>query len=235
LGVRLNKYLALSGVASRRHSDELIESGRVKINGKVALLGLVVNEGDQVTVDGKLVKSAEQKVYLMLNKPINYITTMSDDRNRPTVMQLLPKLPVRVFPVGRLDWDTEGILLFTNDGDLANKLMHPSNEVGKTYLATIRGAFGEAQLKKFKAGVALGDFTTSRAEAKIVKASGADTVVELTIHEGKNRQVRRMFEAIGCEVAKLKRVALGKLRLGELKSGAVRYLTEEEINYLCMA
>ena len=235
MGVRLNKFLAAASVASRRGGDQLIADGKVKINGAVAVLGSVVEPSDVVTVNGKQVKASEEKVYLMLNKPAGYITTVSDDRGRPTVMQLLPDTEVRVFPVGRLDYDTQGLLLFTNDGDLAQKLMHPSKEFVKTYVATVAGVVTQKELAELESGVDIGGFVTSKAKAKVLSSDARKTKVELKIHEGKNRQVRRMFEAVGHTVAALERVALGKLSLGGLKVGAWRYLSKDEINYLCSA
>ena len=235
MGIRLNKFLAASGVGSRRHCDEFIEKGRVKINGQTAELGSVVNDGDEVVFDGKKLQQQTQKVYLMLNKPTGYVTTVSDDRGRATVMKLLPKLEVRVFPVGRLDYDTEGLLLFTNDGDLAQKLMHPSHEHTKTYVAKVKGVVSSAELNKLCTGVDIGDFVTSKAEVRLISQTASSSVVEIVVHEGKNRQIRRMLAAVGHDVLELRRVALGKLRLGTLGLGKVRTLTDDEIKYLCKA
>jgi len=228
LSIRINKYLADSGVGSRRKCDELIIAGKVIINGAKAELGSQVTEGDKVELDGKPVSGQKANVYYMLNKPVGYVTTVSDDRGRRTVMELLPKGASRVFPVGRLDYDTSGLLLLTNDGDLAYKLTHPSKETSKTYVATVLGNVTDATLNKLRNGVDIDGFKTSKAGAKLIKA-GDQSVVELIIHEGKNRQVRRMFDAVGHKVVELKRVAIGSLVMGSLKIGKIRELTKDEI------
>lgn len=231
--MRLNKFMAACGVASRRKCDEIIAEKRVKINGNtVTKLGVDVGKLDTVTLDDKPIFVDENFVYLMLNKPVGFITSVSDPQGRKTVMQLLPKLESRVFPVGRLDYDTSGLLLFTNDGDLAQKLMHPKNEFGKTYIATVNGCVTKSDLQKLRNGVDIGNFVTSRASAEILNCQKGKTEVKLTIHEGKNRQVRRMFESLGKKVEKLQRVFLGKLGLYGLPVGKVRKLTKDEINYL---
>lgn len=231
--MRINKFLADQGVASRRHADAMIEAGRVTINGKVATLGANVEETDEVIVDGKLISVAEKKEeYYIMNKPKGVICTVSDDRGRKTVMDLLPEGVGRVFPVGRLDYETEGLLILTNDGDLSYRLTHPTNEIPKTYMAKIEGTMTEKDLNPLRSGVELDGVMTKKCKAHIVETHKEYTKVHVTITEGRNRQVRRMFEAIGRNVAFLKRVSIGKLKLSGLNRGEVRPLTEEEIAYL---
>lgn len=231
--MRINKFLAEKGIASRRHADEMISAGRVLINGMVATLGASVEEGDEVTVDNVPVSKTEKKEeFYIMNKPKGVICTVSDDRGRKTVMDLLPETVGRVFPVGRLDYETEGLLILTNDGDTAYRLTHPTNDVPKTYLARIEGTMTEKDLNRIRSGVELDGIMTKKCKAHIVETNKAYTKVHVTITEGRNRQVRRMFEAIGRNVAFLKRVSIGKLKLSGLDRGEVRALTEEEILYL---
>ena len=231
--MRINKFLAEKGVASRRHADEMIAAGRVKINGAVATLGAGVDETDEVLVDGILLSREEKKEkYYIMNKPKGVICTVSDDRGRKTVMDLLPESVGRVFPVGRLDYETEGLLILTNDGDLAFRLTHPTSEIPKTYLVRIEGTMTEKDLNPIRSGVELDGVLTKKCKAHIVETDKAYTKVHITITEGRNRQVRRMFEAIGRSVAFLKRVSIGRLKLTGLDRGEVRPLTEQEIAYL---
>lgn len=231
--MRINKYLAEKGIASRRHADAMIAAGRVTINGKVASLGEDVEEKDTVLVDGNPVSTGETIFeYYLMNKPKGVICTVSDDRGRKTVMDLLPEGVGRVFPVGRLDYDTEGLLILTNDGDLSFRLTHPSNEIPKTYMAKIEGTLTEKDLNPIRSGVELDGALTKKCKAHIVETNKAYTKVHITITEGKNRQVRRMFEAIGRTVSLLRRVNIGKLKLTGLDRGKVRKLTEEEVAYL---
>lgn len=231
--MRINKFLAEKGVASRRHADEMIAKGRVSINGKVATLGENVEETDEVLVDGNPLSREEKKEeYYIMNKPKGVICTVSDDRGRKTVMDLLPETAGRVFPVGRLDYETEGLLIFTNDGDLAFRLTHPTSEIPKTYLVRIEGTMTEKDLNPIRSGVELDGVLTKKCKAHIVETDKAYTKVHITITEGRNRQVRRMFEAIGRSVAFLKRVSIGRLKLTGLDRGEVRPLTEQEIIYL---
>ena len=231
--MRLNKYIASAGVCSRRKADELIANGNVKINGVVVReMGTQVEEGDEVQVNGKLIQADEPKVYIAVNKPLGYITSMSDDKDRPTVAELVADIPERLFPVGRLDYNTTGLLLMTNDGELANKLTHPRHEVGKTYVATVAGVISNVRLAKLRRGVDIGGFVTSPAQVKVLKQNQRSAVVEITIHEGKNRQVRKMFSAVGNNVQSLERIAIGDIRLGRLLPGHHRKLTREEIEYL---
>ena len=231
--MRINKYLADKGIASRRRADEIVSAGRVTINGEVATLGASVEEGDEVFLDGVLLSNEEKKEeYYMMNKPKGVMCTVSDDRGRKTVMELLPEGVGRVFPVGRLDYATEGLLLFTNDGDLAFRLTHPTTEIPKTYMARIEGTLTEKDLNPIRSGVELDGVLTKKCKAHIVETNKAYTKVHITITEGKNRQVRRMFEAIGKNVEFLKRVSIGQLKLSGLDRGQTRPLKAEEIAYL---
>ena len=231
--MRINKFLAEKGVASRRHADEIIAAGRVQINGIVATLGANVEETDEVLLDGQPLSREEKKEeYYIMNKPKGVICTVSDDRGRKTVMDLLPESVGRVFPVGRLDYETEGLLILTNDGDLAFRLTHPTSEIPKTYLVRVEGTMTEKDLNPIRSGVELDGVLTKKCKAHIVETDKAYTKVHVTITEGRNRQVRRMFEAIGRNVAFLKRVSIGRLKLTGLDRGEVRPLSEQEIFYL---
>ena len=231
--MRINKFLAEMGVASRRRADEMIKSCRVTINGELATLGTIVQETDVVCLDNVVIERKEQTPeYYIMNKPKGYVCTAKDDRGRKTVMQLLPEGIGRVFPVGRLDYATEGLLLFTNDGDLAYRLTHPTSEIPKTYMAKIEGTMTEKDLNPIRSGVELDGVLTKKCKAHIVETHKDYTKVHITITEGKNRQVRRMFEAIGKNVVFLKRVSIGQLKLSGLDRGQVRPLTEMEIAYL---
>lgn len=228
---RLNKYLADCGVGSRRECDNLIRDGRVKINDRVATLGSFVSDGDKISVDGKRVANKPKNCYVLLNKPKGCVTTVKDDRGRKTVMDFVD-VKARLFPVGRLDYDTEGLLILTNDGDLANRLTHPSSEIGKTYVARISGELSEVERSKLEKGVLVDGVMTAKARVKILEKDVHHTRCEITIHEGRNHQVKKMFEAVGKEVEFLKRIAIGDLRLGGLKRGEYRFLKDEEVDYL---
>ena len=232
--MRLNKYIAQAGVASRRKADEMISAGNVKINGKVCtVLGTEVGENDKVMVNGRLISPAEEKlVYYALNKPLGYITTTSDEKDRPTVVSLLTDVTQRVFPVGRLDADTTGLLILTNDGEFANHIAHPRNAVWKTYVAEIDIAITEDKLQRLRDGVDIGGYTTKSAEATLLKIAPHASLVEIRIREGKNRQVRKMFKAVGARVVALERTAIGEVRLGRTHEGTYRKLTQREIDYL---
>ena len=231
--MRINKFLAEKGIASRRHADEMISAGRVKINGQIATLGASVEEGDVVMLDDAPISMEETKLeYYIMNKPKGVICTVSDDRDRKTVMDLLPDGIGRVFPVGRLDYATEGLLILTNDGDLAFRLTHPTTEIPKTYMARIEGTLTEKDLTPIRSGVELDGVLTKKCKAHIVETNKAYTKVHVTITEGKNRQVRRMFESIGKNVEFLKRVSIGQLKLKGLNRGEIRPLNEMEIAYL---
>ncbi len=231
--MRINKFLAEKGIASRRHADEMITAGRIKINGAVATLGANVEEKDVVYVDDTPISNEEktEKFYIM-NKPKGVVCTVSDDRGRKTVMDFLPSDAGRVFPVGRLDYETEGLLILTNDGDTAFRLTHPTSEIPKTYMARIEGTMTEKDLNRIRSGIELDGVMTKKCKAHIVETNKAYTKVHITITEGKNRQVRRMFEAIGRNVEFLKRVSIGNLKLTGLDRGEVRKLTDMEIAYL---
>lgn len=231
---RLQKVLAAVGVASRRHSEELILAGKVKVNGEtVKTLGTKVDPAkDRIEVNGKLLEHEAAKIYLMLNKPPGYVTTAHDPQGRPTVIDLVKDIGERVYPVGRLDYDTEGLLLLTNDGELTYALTHPKHEVGKTYLALVQGVPGPDKLKRFQKGLRLADGPTAPARVKLAKTVRGNAWLEITIHEGRNRQVRRMCETIGHPVLKLKRVKLGFLTLDKLEEGKYRRLTKDEIRQL---
>lgn len=231
--MRINKFLAENGIASRRHADEMISAGRVQINGRKALLGEDVGDTDEILIDGKpLAKTEKKPEYYLMNKPKGVLCTVSDDRGRKTVMSLLPEGTGRVFSVGRLDYATEGLLLLTNDGELAYRLTNPKSEIPKTYLVRIEGTMTEKDLNVIRSGVELDGVLTKKCRAHIVETNKAYTKVHITITEGKNRQVRRMFEAIGRNVEFLKRISLGNLTVSGLDRGEVRPLTEEEIFYL---
>jgi len=231
--MRINKFLAEKGIASRRHADEMIKGGRIKINGVVATLGTNVEETDVVLLDdAPITKDAKTDKYYIMNKPKGVVCTVSDDRGRKTIMDFIPQDAGRVFPVGRLDYDTEGLLILTNDGDLAFRLTHPTSEIPKTYMARIEGTMTEKDLNRIRSGIELDGVMTKKCKAHIVETNKAYTKVHITITEGKNRQIRRMFEAIGRNVAFLKRVSIGNLKLKGLDRGEVRALTEIEIEYL---
>lgn len=230
--MRINKFLADSGVDSRRACDKLISDGRVKVNGKIASFGEEVDLDDVVTVDGSVVSLKKKFEYYIMNKPKGYVTTVKDDKGRKTVMDLLPSNIGRIYPVGRLDYDTEGLLIFTSDGELANRLTHPRNEIPKTYLVRIVGKISENALAKLRNGVILDGVKTKKATVKVVNETQNFTKLHVTITEGKNRQVRRMFESVNSEVDFLKRIKVGDLTLRGLDRGEVRKLTKEEVYYL---
>lgn len=231
--MRINKYIASCGAASRRKAEEMILEGRIKVNGKtVTVLGTEIEEDDIVTLDGKIIKVEEQKVYIMLNKPVGYVTTLKDEHDRKIVTDLLPKELGRIFPVGRLDYDTSGLLLMTNDGDLTYKLTHPKHEVTKVYRAKVKGFIREEAKKMVEEGIDLEEYVTSPGKLHILKRDTNSSMIELEIHEGKNRQVRKMCETLGTPVLKLKRISFGNIGLGALKTGEWRHLTKSELDYL---
>ncbi|MBQ7467164.1 MAG: rRNA pseudouridine synthase [Clostridia bacterium] len=231
--MRINKYLASCGIASRRKCEDIIKAGKVCVNGKVLTdLGFVVGENDVVTVDGNTCQPATEFDYVMMHKPKGFITSTSDDKGRKTVMDLLPDNYKNLKPVGRLDFDSEGLLLFTNDGDLAFSLTHPSHEITKTYVIKVEGQVKESQLAVVRAGVVIDGVRLSKCKAKVMERNEKTTKIEVVISEGKNRQVRKMFEAVGLNVCFLKRTKIGDLRLGGLSRGECRPLSIEEILYL---
>ena len=226
---RLQKILSARGICSRRKAEELILAGRVRCNGLVAVLGDTADPDlDEILVDGKPLPSMKEYVYIMLNKPRGYVTTLSDEKGRPNAAQLID-CGTRVYPVGRLDMDSEGLLLFTNDGDFANRLMHPKHEVDKTYRVLVDG-FSEENLEKLKMPIELDGYTIRTPGVKLLRTRDkGQAQLLVTIHEGRNRQVRRMCAAAGMNVLRLQRISEGKLKLGSLEMGKWRYLTPEEL------
>lgn len=234
--VRLQKFLAESGVASRRKSEELIEQGKVKVNGKLAMIGDKVDpKKDTITVNGKKIVKTKTFTYVVLHKPRGFITTMSDEMDRKCVAELIKDVPGRVYPVGRLDRDSEGMLLFTNDGAFANAMTHPTKHVPKTYRVTVRPSITEEQITALTQGVIIDDRKTAPAEVRVVTKEEGRVVLEIILYEGRNRQIRKMCEEVGLEVARLKRTAIGSIKLGMLKQGAWRNLTEDEVRKLMIA
>ena len=233
--VRLNKYLADHGIASRRKADEMIDEGRVSVNGrKVYELGVKIDPSkDQVKVGNKLVGAKPQALYFIFNKPRNVVTSTSDPQGRPTVIDFFKKIKKRLFPVGRLDWDTEGLLLMTNDGDFSNEIASPSSKIPKTYHAKLDGLITQVKMEKLRRGVSIvGGRVRATHIKKLKKGSENKDWVEITITEGKNRQVKKMFEKVGLDVEKLKRVSIGQLKLGALKTGDYRPLNQKDLQKL---
>lgn len=234
--MRINKYIALCGVASRRKAEELILAGKVKVNDNIVkeLSYQVDEENDVVKVDDKIIKEENKLVYILLNKPEGYITTVKDQFDRESVLDLVTDIKERVYPIGRLDYETSGLLLLTNDGDLTYKLTHPKHEVDKTYVARVKGKLTPDEIKMFKSGLKIEDYVTAPAKLKLIRYDEKTNVslLEIKIHEGKNRQVRKMCKAINHPVLRLKRTAMGKIRIGECEIGKYRYLTEDEVKYL---
>ena len=231
--MRLQKFMADAGGASRRKCEEYIIAGRVKVNGEVAELGCSVEAGDRVELDGELLEAASEMVVIMLNKPQGVVCTCSDPQGRKTVVDYVKDLPYRLYNVGRLDYDSEGLILLTNDGDLAYRMTHPKFEMDKTYHVVCGGVISERDIARLRSGVTLDDGVTSPAEVTNVRQRpGGKTALDITIHEGRNRQVRRMLAAVGKDTLLLRRIKEGPLELGDLKSGQWRYLTEAEIKAL---
>jgi 23S rRNA pseudouridine2605 synthase len=230
---RLQKYMAECGVGSRRKNEEIILAGRVKVNGAVILeLGFKIDrEKDEVSVDDKGIRPEEQKLYIALNKPVGYVSTVKDERGRKTLLDLV-KVNERIYPIGRLDYDTSGLILMTNDGEIYNKVIHPRQVVNKKYIAEIKGVPTQNEIEKFRSGIDIGDYFTAPAEFNIKRKSSNSTLVEIIIHEGKNRQIRRMCEAINHPVITLQRISVGSIKLADLTIGKWRYLDGKEINYL---
>ena len=232
--IRLQKYLAQAGIASRRKSEELILQGLIKVNNKIVReLGFQVDDkNDIIEYKGKKVRIPQENVYLLMHKPTGYVTTSKDQFNRPTVLDLIKKVKTRVYPVGRLDYDTSGLLLLTNDGDLTYRITHPKHEIPKTYTATVKGVPSKEDLDKLRVGLKIENYITSPAHVIFISKTDTTSKIQITIHEGKNRQVRKMFESIGFPVKKLKRIAIGKVKLGTLPIGEYRPLLSYEIEYL---
>jgi len=222
---RVQKIISNAGFCSRRKAEQLIEKGRVKVNGKTISIGDKANPDDKITIDNRTLMKPK-KVYLMLNKPKKYLTSLSDPSNKQTIMNLI-RIKERVIPVGRLDFMTEGLLILTNDGDFANKIMHPRYEIEKTYVVTLKDPITNDQLEQIKKGIKLED-GIAKAKATIGKDK---KIVTIKIHMGKNRVIRRMMKALGHQIFRLQRVAIGKLKLGDLESGKHRFLSKKEINY----
>ncbi|MDX8335772.1 MULTISPECIES: pseudouridine synthase [Cetobacterium] len=231
--MRINKYLAQNGYASRREIDKLIESGDIKVNGKEIMQGQKVTDNDKIFIKGKLFEKpkSENKVYFLLNKPRGVLSAAKDDRGRKTVVDLIDTNE-RLYPIGRLDSETEGAIILTNDGDVFNKVIHPKGEVYKEYFAILKGEIKDKDLSRVAKGVILDDGPTLPAKTKILKRAQGRSEVIISIREGKNRQVRRMFDAVKHPVVYLRREAIGKINLGKLELGQYRKLTSQEINYL---
>ena len=229
--MRLQKYLASCGVASRRAAEKMITEGRISVNGTVVTeLGTQVDENaDTVQVDGETVRPEAEKHYIAYNKPVGEVTTASDPEGRDTVMDRFRDYPVRLFPVGRLDYDSEGLLLLTNDGDLMNRLLHPSFEIKKSYLTRVSNFVTDEEIRSLRKGVMIDGRLTSPAEVRMIRHDAFSTELLVTIHEGRNRQVRKMIEAVGHQVVRLKRVRFGPVELGDLPTGMWRKLTDAEI------
>lgn len=231
--MRINKFLAESGVCSRRAADRLITDGAVKINGKICDLGADVDAAaDRVTVNGKTINVVKTYEYYIMNKPKGYVCTVKDDKDRKTVMDLLPPCCARIFPVGRLDYDTEGLLILTNDGDLTYKLTHPKNEIPKTYVVKTEKPISDKDLGQLRSGVVIDGVKTKKCNVSLIKTTKEGSKLHITITEGRNRQIRKMFEAVGNSVDFLKRIKIGDLTVSGLNRGEVRKLSNEEINYL---
>lgn len=232
--MRLQKYMAHCGVASRRKCEEMIDAGKVAVNGVIVRdMGLKIDpEKDEVLVNGKKIFIEEKYVYIMLNKPPGYITTVKDQYNRPTVMELIGQTSERIYPIGRLDFESEGLLLLTNDGNMAFHLTHPRHQVDKEYIVRVKGCPNDQDINKLRSGIDIGGFITSPAKVYPISSNNQNTLFRIIIKEGKNRQIRRMFDAIGHPVLYLKRIRIGNIKLGDLKSGEWRYLTSREIRIL---
>lgn len=229
---RIQKILAARGIASRRACEELIVAGRVTCNGKVCVLGQTADsESDVIMVDGYPIPEQQKKLYIMLNKPKGYVTTMSDEKGRKNVSELVADCPQRVYPVGRLDMDSEGLLIMTNDGEFANRLMHPSNEINKVYSVTVKG-YTDVALDLVKKPIVLDGYKIQKPKVEVISVLGDQAQLRITIQEGRNRQVRRMCAAAGMQVKRLVRIAEGNVVLGQLASGKWRYLTEKEVSVL---
>ena len=231
--MRLQKYLALCGVASRRTAEKMIAEGRVTVDGvKVTEMGVQVEVGQDIRVDGKLVTPEPEKYYIMYHKPAGEVTTASDPEGRATVLDKFRDFPARLYPVGRLDYDSEGLLLLTNDGDLTERMLHPSREVDKVYLARVSNTLTPEEARRLENGVMVDGRRTARAKCRILGVKGLYTDILVSIHEGRNRQVRKMVEQVGHQVVMLRRIRFGPLKLEDLPRGMWRELTPEEVQEL---
>ena len=230
---RLQKYLANCGVASRRKCEELIISGKVKVNGVIVNeVGIKVDPlKDMIEYDGKEIKKKEDKVYIMLNKPEGYISSVKDEKGRDTILDIV-KVNERIYPIGRLDYDSSGLLLLTNDGEIYNKIIHPRVEIIKRYVAVVKGEITDKDKMKFEIGIDIGGYITAPAELKVISYDRGVSTIEIGIHEGKNRQIRKMCAAIHHDVLSLKRISIGEIKLGYLKRGEYRKLNKEELDYI---
>ncbi len=234
--VRLQKYLSECGVASRRKAEDLIAAGKVKVNGKPASIGDKIDPSrDTVVVAGKKIRKSKKNTYIMLHKPRGFITTLSDEMGRKCVAQLIEDVGTRVYPVGRLDRDSEGLLLLTDDGEFANSLTHPTHHVPKTYRVTIRPTITDEQITALTTGIEIDGRLTMPSEVRVLEKKEGRVVIEIIIYEGRNRQIRKMCDALGLEVARLKRTQIGSVKLGMLKQGDWRNLTDEEVHKLMVA
>ncbi len=230
--MRLNRYIAESGVTSRRKADGYIQAGRVRVNGRmVTEPGVQVTDDDAVAVDGKSVSPVKEKIYIDQNKPPGNQSADREHQAPPTVMDLLIDIEGRVFHVGRLDMDTRGLLLLTNDGDVAQKVSHPAHGLEKTYIAVVRGCLSPGKLAALERGIDIGGYVTAPAKVRVLK-EGKNDKIEICISEGRNRQVRRMFQAVGTEVLDLQRISIGRIMLGRTREGSYRKLNRKEIDYL---
>ncbi|MEW6163361.1 MAG: pseudouridine synthase [Nitrospirota bacterium] len=228
---RIQKILSQMGIAARRKAEELILEGRVIVNGKVATIGMKADPlRDYIKVDGRLIAWSKRKVYIMFNKPKRVVTTLFDPEGRPAVKDFLKGVKYRVFPVGRLDYNSEGLLLLTNDGDFAHAVMHPSKKISKTYIIKVKGVLREEEIEKLSTGIKLGDGMTAPAKVRRIRRTENNSWLEMTIYEGKKRQIRRMLDKVKHPVLKLKRIGINGLELGKLELGTCRYLTHEEVD-----
>ncbi len=234
--IRLQKYLSECGVASRRKAEEMIAAGKVKVNGKPASIGDKINpKHDTVVIAGKKIRKSKKNTYIMLHKPRGFITTLSDEMGRKCVAQLVEDVGTRVYPVGRLDRDSEGLLLLTDDGEFANALTHPTHHVPKTYRVTVRPTITDEQITALTTGIEIDGRMTMPSEVRVLEKKEGRVVLEIIIYEGRNRQIRKMCDALGLEVARLKRTQIGSVKLGMLKQGDWRNLTDEEVHKLTVA
>lgn len=232
-GERLQKYMAVCKVASRRKCEEIIKAGRVSVNDEIITeMGVRINSGDIVKLDGSVIIPDVKKIYIILNKPANCLSSVSDPRGRPTVLDVVGDTGARIYPVGRLDWETEGFILLTNDGDLSNKITHPSHEIKKVYYCVIEGALTVEDVNKLRNGIDIGGYITRGAGVELLSTGEGVTRINLTISEGKNRQIRRMFAGIGRDVIYLRREAVGPLSIDGINKGKWRYLNDIEIDIL---